>query len=133
MGPPKGATKAKAHPRKKRIPSVEEVAPKKKKPLFLPHFQLLKDPDSLVYLLMADELDSLLPILQTLLISTLFQASALFLLYLWALFRFPPCARTVLAADSWFARLKARASNVRSASEAGKVITRSSSLLRSAT
>jgi len=122
MGPPKGATKPKARPRKKRIPSVEEVALKKKKPLFPPCFQLLKDPDALAYPLMADELDSLLPILQMSLVSTLFQASGLFLFYLWALFRFPPCARTVLAADSWFARLKAQASNVRSASKAGKVI-----------
>jgi len=31
MGPPKGATKTKPHPRKKWIPSVKEVAPKKKK------------------------------------------------------------------------------------------------------
>jgi len=133
MGPPKGATKTKARPRKKRIPSIEEVAPKKKKPLFPPRFQLLKDPDALAYPLMADKLDSLLPILQTLLVSTLFQASSLFLFYLRAVFRFPPCARTVLAADSRFARLKARASNVRSVSEAGKAIARSSSLLRSAT
>ena len=132
LGPPKGATKPKARPRKKRIPSVEEVAPKKKKPLFPPRFQLLKDPDALAYLLMADELDSLLPILQTSLVSTPFQASCLILSYLRSLFRFPPCARIVLAADSRFARLKARASSVRSASEAGKVIARSSSLLRSA-
>ena len=95
MGPPKGATKPKAHPRKKQIPSVEEVAPKKKKPLFLPRFQLLKDPDALAYPLMADELDSLLPILQTSLVSTPFQASGLFLFYLQALFRSLPCVRTV--------------------------------------
>jgi len=78
MGPPKGAAKTRARPRKKQLLSVEEDAPKKKKPLYPLRFQLLMDPDMLAHLLMAQELDSLLPILQTSLVSTLFQASLLF-------------------------------------------------------
>jgi len=91
MGPPKGATKPKARPRKKRVPSVEEVVSKKKKkePLFPPRFQLLKDPNALAYPLMADELDSLLPILQTSLVSALFQASGLFLFLFTGSFQIP--------------------------------------------
>ena len=65
MGPPRGAIKARARPKKKRLLSVEEDVPKKKKPLFPPRFQLLTDPDMLAHPLMAQELDSLLPILQT--------------------------------------------------------------------
>lgn len=132
MGPPRGAIKARARPRKKRLLSVEEDAPVKKKPLFPPRFQLLSDPDMLAHPLMAQELDSLLPILQTSLVSALFQAS-FFFLYLRVPFRSPLCARTVSVVDKRFVRRKVKASSVRSASEADKATALSSSLLKTVT